>query len=113
MLKAMNNDDYKLVYSSEGLPETNAAKKVEEIVPGGIVVKIGLEKKGRGGKCVSILYELPYNPAYFKKLLKELKSHCGTGGAQKGDILEIQGDHREKIKLFLEKKGFKAKLAGG
>ncbi|MEE3214371.1 MAG: translation initiation factor, partial [Pseudomonadota bacterium] len=46
-------------------------------------------------------------------LAKELKKRCGTGGALKDGIIEIQGDHRQVLKEALEKKGFKVKLAGG
>ena len=47
------------------------------------------------------------------ELAKKLKGLCGTGGAFKNNMIEIQGDHREKIKTHLEKLGFKVKLAGG
>jgi len=29
------------------------------------------------------------------------------------NVIEIQGDHRDTLQLELEKRGFKAKLAGG
>ena len=60
-----------------------------------------------------MVFELPANEAYFKEIEKKLKGLCGTGGAFKNNMIEIQGDHREKIKGFLEKLGFKVKLAGG
>ena len=72
-----------------------------------------LEKNGRGGKTVTVIFELPVNAAFFKDLEKKLKALCGTGGAFKNNVIEIQGDHREKVKAFLEKIGFKVKLAGG
>ncbi len=107
------NDDYELVYSSE-TPGKNLSKKkkvgqVQTIDPGLITLKLRLEKNKRGGKTVTIIYEVPNNPAYFKKLLKKLKSKCGAGGALKVDTLEIQGDHREKIRTELSKIGFKVK----
>ena len=70
-----------------------------------------IEKKSRGGKQVVVLYDLPDNPEYLKKLLKELKNQCACGGSLKQDswTLEIQGDHREKIRGILEKKGFQVK----
>lgn len=48
-----------------------------------------------------------------KKLTKQLKQQCGTGGSLKDGVIEIQGDHREKIKGLLETQGFTVKLAGG
>ncbi len=46
-------------------------------------------------------------------LLKQLKTRLGTGGAAKGDVLEIQGDHREAVISFLENSGYRPKRAGG
>ena len=108
------SEDSKLVYSSE-FPGQNLKKKkskkedVQEFNPEDVTLKLRIEKKGRGGKAVTIIYDLPQNPPYFKKLLKEIKNFCGTGGSQKKDLLEIQGDQRPKIKEFLLKKNFKVK----
>jgi len=76
-------------------------------------LRIRRESKGRGGKCVSIIDGLPMDEKGMKTLLKKLKGQLGTGGAVKGGCIEIQGDHREKLLLLLEKEGHKAKLAGG
>ncbi len=51
--------------------------------------------------------------AALKELLKTLKTRCGTGGALKGQTLEIQGDHREAIEKLLGERGMKVKRAGG
>ncbi len=107
------NDDYELVYSSES-PGQNLSKKKntaksQSIDPGSTTLKLRLEKNKRGGKTVTIIYEVPHNPEYFKKILKKLKAKCGSGGVMKDDTLEIQGDHREKIRAELEKLGFKVK----
>lgn len=77
------------------------------------LLRVRLEKNGRGGKSVTVVFDLPGNPAYFQDLLKQLKSHCGSGGTVKNGQMELQGDHRQKVKDFLEKAGFKVKLAGG
>lgn len=77
------------------------------------VIRIHRETKGRGGKGVSIVTGLPLAEASLKELAKQLKQHCGTGGTVKDATIEIQGDQRERIKLFLEKLGYKVKLAGG
>lgn len=76
-------------------------------------VRIRRESKGRGGKNVCVVDGLPLDEKGLKSLLKKLKGQLGTGGAVKGDSIEIQGDHRDKLLMLLEKEGFKAKLAGG
>ncbi|MCK5308518.1 MAG: translation initiation factor [Zetaproteobacteria bacterium] len=76
-------------------------------------VRIRRESKGRGGKCVSVIDGLPLDEKGMKTVLKKLKGQLGTGGAVKGGSVEIQGDHREKLLLLLEKEGHKARLAGG
>ena len=88
-------------------------KKNEAITPSEVTVKIRLEKNGRGGKSVSVIFNLPNNPKYFKDLAKKLKAQCGTGGAYKDGNIEIQGDQRDKLVPALEKLGFTVKLAGG
>ena len=76
-------------------------------------MKIRLETRGRGGKAVTELFETNAGPKSLQEWAKKIESHCGSGGSQKDDTIEIQGDHREKIKAFLEKKAFKVILAGG
>lgn len=77
------------------------------------VVRIHRETKGRGGKGVCIITGLSLKEDALKELARQLKQHCGTGGTVKNNIIEIQGDQREKIKQFLEKAGYPVKLAGG
>ncbi|HMY40653.1 MAG TPA: stress response translation initiation inhibitor YciH, partial [Marinagarivorans sp.] len=71
------------------------------------------ERGGRKGKTVTIVTGLPGDAAALAQIATTLKKFCGTGGTVAGDNVEIQGDHREKIKSYLEQKGFKVKLAGG
>lgn len=73
-------------------------------------IKIQREKKGRGGKTVTVVYGMSGD---LKAIQKELQRHCGTGGSSKNGTIEIQGDHGPKIKNYLDSKGIKAKLAGG
>ncbi len=77
------------------------------------VVRIRREVAGRKGKGVTTISGIPLSEAELKPLLKKLKQTCGTGGSLKAGVIEIQGDHREKIKALLDKQGFKVKLAGG
>lgn len=71
------------------------------------------ESKGRGGKAVSLVKNLILSPTDMKTLAKKLKAICGSGGTVKDGIIEIQGEHREKIAAALEKMGYKVKIAGG
>jgi translation initiation factor 1 len=81
----------------------------EEPVPARVVAKMRLEKKGRGGKSVTVLYEMPRNPKFLSSLAKELKAACGTGGKAGADTVEIQGDQRERVRTVLEGKGWTVK----
>jgi translation initiation factor 1 len=85
---------------------------MEKIDPTRVTIKMRLEKNGRGGKIVTVLFELPNNETYFEDLTKKLKNHLGTGGTFKKNRVEIQGDHKTRIQNYLEKMGFKVKLAG-
>lgn len=82
-------------------------------VKGDGVVRVGRETKGRGGKGVTLITGLPLAEAPLKELASKLKQACGTGGTVKDGVIEIQGDHREKLCAYLVKAGYKAKLAGG
>jgi translation initiation factor 1 len=74
------------------------------------VVRVFREKGGRGGKTVTVVRGLDGDLA---GLASELKRHCGSGGSVKGDAIEIQGDHREKVVARLQAGGYRAKPAGG
>ena len=82
---------------------------VEESVPGRIVAKLRLEKKGRGGKTVTVVYDLPQNADFLKELAQDLKRACGTGGAVSENTVELQGDLRDRVREHLEKKGWTVK----
>ena len=104
------NDD-SLVYStSQGRITPN--KKVA-ITPSDGYAKVRRETKGRKGKGVVTISGLGLDEKTLKTLAKKLKKTCGTGGSVVGEVIEIQGDKREEIKLTLEKNGFKVKFIGG
>lgn len=71
------------------------------------------ESKGRGGKTVTIVKELSLSELDMKALVKKLKRACGSGGTIKGSVIEIQGEHRQRIADVLRKQGYKVKIAGG
>ena len=81
----------------------------DEPVPAKIVAKLRMEKKGRGGKTVTVVYGLPRNSAFLKELTQELKRVCGTGGATVEDGVELQGDLRDRVRDVLQKRGYVVK----
>lgn len=76
-------------------------------------VIVGIERKGRGGKTVSIVAGVMSHDAGKEALLKLLKTKLGTGGTIKDDTIEIQGDRRDQIVEILIGLGYKAKKSGG
>ncbi|HXH72943.1 MAG TPA: translation initiation factor [Mariprofundaceae bacterium] len=120
------NDDRRLVYSTEfgslGKPMGGDKKKKGKSQPPQAPaiknpakqgVRIRRESKGRGGKNVCVIDGLALSDDKLRELLKKLKNQLGTGGAVKDGCIEIQGDHRDKLLMLLDKEGIKAKLAGG
>lgn len=71
------------------------------------------ESKGRGGKGVSLVKNLILTEQDMKDLAKTLKQACGSGGTVKNGMIEIQGEHREKMAETLKGLGYKVKIAGG
>ena len=76
-------------------------------------VRIERTRSGKKGKLVTVIKGLELGQVESKKILKNLKIACGTGGALKGDCLELQGDQLSKAQDFLFKEGFRPKQSGG
>jgi translation initiation factor 1 len=81
----------------------------DQPVPARIVASLRMEKTGRGGKTVSVLYGLPQNGPFLKDLCQELKRACGTGGAVVDGTVQVQGDLRDRMRRFLLEKGIVVK----
>jgi translation initiation factor 1 len=71
------------------------------------------DSKGRGGSPVTLVRNLVLAEEDLKDLAKKLKHMCASGGTIKDGVIEIQGEHREKIAEALKKMGYKVKIAGG
>lgn len=112
----------RLVYSTEGgrtcpkcgwpLSNCQCSKTLssgKEAVPNRVVAKLRMEKKGRGGKTVTVIYGLPNNADLLKTLCADLKKACGCGGVTTDDGVELQGDLRDRVRANLEKRGFVVK----
>ena len=89
------------------------AEQKKQAAKGDGVVRIGRETKGRKGKGVTVVSGLPLIEDDLKHMASKLKHLCGTGGTVKDGIIEIQGDHRDKLLAFILTRGYKAKIAGG
>lgn len=108
----MTNPNSRLVYST-------ATGVIKETAPQGLaspfaqdgIVRVRRETKGRKGAGVITIHGVPGERQ--KELATLLKKKCGTGGAIKEGIIEIQGDKRDLIQAELIKAGFTVKLAGG
>lgn len=79
----------------------------------GTVVRVGRETKGRRGKGVTIVYDVPEDEAGLLALAAKLKQRCGTGGTVKDGTIEIQGDQRDRLTTELQALGYKVKRTGG
>lgn len=81
----------------------------DEAVPSKLTAKLRMEKKGRGGKAVTVVYDLPDNQAFLKELSQDLKRACGAGGSVIEGGVEIQGDLRDRVREILQEKGYAVK----
>ena len=93
--------------------ETSGGAAVISLPSNQQTVYLHRDSKGRGGKAVTLIKKLVLSDEDMKELAKKLKQLCGSGGTVKDDVIEIQGEHREKIAEELKKMGYKVKIAGG
>jgi translation initiation factor 1 len=94
-------------------PRAAAQPSTAAVSPAAARVRVGREVAGRGGKGVSVISGLPLAGAELEALATRLKKLCGAGGAVKDGTIEIQGDHRDRLVLELQKLGFETKRSGG
>ncbi len=90
-----------------------AATRRTAAAPVGGPVRVSRESKGRGGKTVTLVRGLALEPAALEALGKRLRSAMGAGGTVKDGVLEVQGDHAERVVAWLQAEGLPAKRAGG
>ena len=101
----------KLVYSTD-VGRIKEEKRQEPTLGDGNV-RVRPEKKGRGGKVVTVISGLPLAGNDLKAYAKQLKKRCGGGGAVKDGNVELQGDHVDVMVEVLKKDGYDAKRSGG
>jgi translation initiation factor 1 len=62
---------------------------------------------------VTVVSGLPGPDAERLALARVLKTACGAGGTFKDGVLELQGDHRDRVEAALRARGLRSKRAGG
>lgn len=94
-----------------GWPEKDCrcAASLDQPVPEKVTARLRIERSGRKGKTVTVVDGLPSNDTLLADLASELKKACGSGGTATGSTVEIQGDHRDKVRGVLAKKGWTVK----
>lgn len=115
------NDNSRLVYSTDtggtcpkcGWPQKNcqcSTRRADNArIPDRITAKLRIEKSGRGGKTVTVVYGLPENSAFLKDLSQKLKRACGVGGTVADASVELQGDVRDRARSVLQQFGYAVK----
>jgi translation initiation factor 1 len=111
-----------LVYSTEAgrmcpacrRPLATCACKQASAAPAGDgIVRVSRETKGRAGKGVTLVKGLALDAAALAVLGKQLKAACGSGGTVKDGVIELQGDHGERVITLLRAQGHTVKQTGG
>jgi translation initiation factor 1 len=108
-------DERVLVYSTDGslpLPKPGPARRPQPsrgAVPDDGVVRVARER--RRNSAVTLVHGLA--AAELDAIGKDLRRVCGTGGTAKNGVVELQGDHRDKVVAYFEKAQRRVKRAGG
>ena len=109
-------DERRLVYSTDGdlplpapkRPKAQAGPKHRDLPDDG-VIRVAKERRRAG--VVTVVYGLPASS--LTEVGKTLRRTCGTGGTAKGGVLELQGDHRDRVAGYFEASGRRVKRVGG
>lgn len=91
--------------------QSNSANQTTKKSDG--IVRVMRDRKGRGGKTVTVITGVAASGDALATLAQQLKKLCGTGGTVKDGTIEIQGDHCDKVQTKLTEMGYKVKRAGG
>ncbi|QSQ13030.1 translation initiation factor [Myxococcus landrumensis] len=91
-------------------PAASPVQKPEPKGPARAVVR--MERKGRGGKEVTVVEHLELPAPQREVWLKALKNSLGCGGVVEGDALVLQGDQRERLPSLLEARGVRKVTVG-
>ncbi len=99
--------------SSFSWDEDNQVEDDSTWTPSDCKLYVSLDRKQRAGKPVTLVEDFNGPASELLVLGKALKVMCGVGGTVKEGSIIIQGDHRDKVVLRLEKEGYFVKRKGG
>ena len=113
----MRDSNSKLVYSTEHAVPRKAKRADLHVATAAGPAKsrtiVRLDRKGRGGKAVTVIEGLQMPAEDGETLLKQLKTKLGTGGTVKNGSLELQGDHCDAVTAELTRIGYRPRRSGG
>ena len=95
------NPDFQYEEEAEQEPATIEPSKQNLIV--------SIDRKGRGGKQVTLVTGFVGTAEDLAELGRTLKVRCGVGGSAKDGKITIQGDFRDRVTALLKEMGYKAK----
>ena len=111
----MKDNDWKsrlgVVYSTnpDFQYETEQEAEAETLPPAKQRLIVGIDRRNRGGKQVTLVTGFVGKADDLKELGKALKTRCGVGGTAKDGEITIQGDLRDKVVALLKELGYNAK----
>ena len=106
------SNDTRLVYSTGGKTEPAPEPELAAAPAPNKGVRIRLDRRA-SGRVVTVITGLPGPARDIEQLGRELRAGCGTGGTTRGDTIELQGDHRDKVEAALARRGVRSKRSGG
>lgn len=95
------NPDF--AYEEEGIREEATLEPAEQ------KLIVSIDRKGRGGKQVTLVTGFVGTSDDLAELGRTLKVKCGVGGSAKDGEITIQGDFRDRVTTLLKDMGYRAK----
>ena len=86
--------------------EDEDLESLPKLAPKSQKLRVHMERKGRGGKVVTVVSGFVGDKSDFLSLAAALKTALGLGGSVKDELILLQGDCRERVIDWLKAQGF-------